>query len=32
MYNNLDFDLNAQDKFTCELSARRVDGSPGVVG
>jgi hypothetical protein len=32
MVNNLDFDLRAKDKFTCELSVRGVDGSSGVVG
>jgi hypothetical protein len=32
MFNNLNFDLNTKDKFTCELSARGVDGSPDVVG
>jgi hypothetical protein len=32
MFNKLDSDLNANDKFTCELSVCRVDGSPGVVG
>jgi hypothetical protein len=32
MFNNLESDLNAKDKFTCELLARGVNGSPGVVG
>jgi hypothetical protein len=32
MFNNLDSDLNAKDKFTYELSSREVDGWPGVVG
>jgi hypothetical protein len=32
MFNNLDSDLNAKYKFTCELSAPGVDGLPGVVG
>jgi hypothetical protein len=32
MFNNLDSDLNAKDKFTCELSACGVDGSVSVVG
>jgi hypothetical protein len=32
MFNILDSDLNAKDKFTCEFSVRGIDGSPGVVG
>jgi hypothetical protein len=30
--NNLDFDLNVKDKFTCELSTCGIDGSPDVMG
>jgi hypothetical protein len=32
MFNNLDFDFNKKDKFTCELTACGVDGSLSVVG
>jgi hypothetical protein len=32
MFNNLDFDLNAKEKFTWELSVRGVDGSRDVAG
>jgi hypothetical protein len=32
MFSNFDSDLNTNDKFTCELSARGADGSPSVVG
>jgi hypothetical protein len=32
MFNKLDSDLNAKDKFTCEVSTRGVDESSGVVG
>jgi hypothetical protein len=31
MFKNLNSDFNKKDKFTCELSGCRVDGSPGVV-
>jgi hypothetical protein len=32
MFNNLNPELNKKDKFTYELSAHGVDGSPGAVG
>jgi hypothetical protein len=32
MFNNLDSDLNAKERYTCELSTRGVDGSPSLVG
>jgi hypothetical protein len=32
MFNNLSFELNKKDKFTCELSEHGVDGSPSAVG
>jgi hypothetical protein len=32
MFNNLNSNLNTKENFTCELSARGIDGSPGVVG
>jgi hypothetical protein len=32
MFNNIDSNLNAKDKFTCELSTHGVNVLPGVVG
>jgi hypothetical protein len=32
MFNNLDFDLNAKEKFTWELSVCGVNGSRDVAG
>jgi hypothetical protein len=32
MFNKLDSDLNAKDKFACELLERGVDGQHSVAG
>jgi hypothetical protein len=32
MFNNLNHVLNTKDKFSCELFARGIDGSPDAVG